>query len=423
MNLKKFIDEWGFPLIIYVSLTLHAFLLTFPKYPVFDEGHYIPAARDLIALKASNLEHPFFGKVWAAIGILILGDYYLGWRVFYLLIGTLSIVIFYKIALQFMRKEYAVFASTLLAFENLYFTHSNIAVLDVPPIFFSMLGFYLYIKERYLLSSLSYGFALLNKETALLFLPLLFFYHIFTKKKLKISKDTFIKLFLFIIIIFATYTIPLTIYDQIYKPEVYLEGFEKPMKLTNAFEHTLFMIKYASVLTTTSENVTKGNFAWDWIMPTFQPYEPLPYYVARANKTITICKNQTICDEVVYKVDIITWYGLGNMPLWWSIWFVTPILTVKGVRKGFDKIDIFVLLWIACTYLPMLYLSYFPKRIVYPFYFINTVPALALGVPISINYLPFSSKVKKAIFLIFFSFFVYYFIIFFPVKSLAFLEG
>ena len=38
-----------------------------------------------------------------------------------------------------------------------------------------------------------------------------------------------------------------------------------------------------------------------------------------------------------------------------------------------------IVAWILGTYGPYLAMSYFIRRIVYTFYFINTVPALALG--------------------------------------------
>lgn len=66
--------------------------LTIPSGPMFDEVHYLPAARNLIALSdAVNMEHPPLGKELIAAGILLLGDGPLGWRIMPLLAGVLAL--------------------------------------------------------------------------------------------------------------------------------------------------------------------------------------------------------------------------------------------------------------------------------------------------------------------------------------------
>jgi len=55
--------------------------LTIPSQPYFDEVHYLPAARAILALSQPlNTEHPLLGKELIALGIALLGDGPLGWR-------------------------------------------------------------------------------------------------------------------------------------------------------------------------------------------------------------------------------------------------------------------------------------------------------------------------------------------------------
>ena len=54
-----------------------------PHKLVFDEIHYVPAARALLALNAPlNTEHPLLAKEFIAAGIALFGDNCFGWRFF-----------------------------------------------------------------------------------------------------------------------------------------------------------------------------------------------------------------------------------------------------------------------------------------------------------------------------------------------------
>ena len=64
---------------LFLALALNR--LTIPAQPYFDEVHYLPAARAILALSQPlNTEHPLLGKELIALGIALLGDGPLGWR-------------------------------------------------------------------------------------------------------------------------------------------------------------------------------------------------------------------------------------------------------------------------------------------------------------------------------------------------------
>lgn len=66
--------------------------LNIPSAPFFDEAHYLPAARELLALsEARNIEHPPLGKQLLALGMTLLGDNPLGWRIMPVLAGTIAL--------------------------------------------------------------------------------------------------------------------------------------------------------------------------------------------------------------------------------------------------------------------------------------------------------------------------------------------
>ena len=60
---------------------LFSWRLTTPRTLMFDEIHYVPAARTLLALSHPvNVEHPLLGKALIATGIALFSDTALGWR-------------------------------------------------------------------------------------------------------------------------------------------------------------------------------------------------------------------------------------------------------------------------------------------------------------------------------------------------------
>ena len=76
-------------LIALVAQLLFAWRLTTPHKLMFDEVHYVPAARQLLALDGPiNIEHPLMAKTLIAAGIALFGDNALGWRALSTLAGT-----------------------------------------------------------------------------------------------------------------------------------------------------------------------------------------------------------------------------------------------------------------------------------------------------------------------------------------------
>ena len=112
---------------------LVAWNLGIPTKPYFDEVHYLPAARDLIALDTfSNREHPLFGKEMIALGIMLLGDNAWGWRIMPSLGGALALFAVMRAVWFGTLSRYATLVSGLLVATGFHlFIHSRIAMLDI----------------------------------------------------------------------------------------------------------------------------------------------------------------------------------------------------------------------------------------------------------------------------------------------------
>lgn len=107
--------------------------LTSVGKPYFDEVHYLPAARELLALgEFTNREHPLVGKELIALGIAMFGDNPWGWRLLPTLFGTLALfasmrALWFATLSRFATITYGV----LLATGFHLFIQSRIAMLDI----------------------------------------------------------------------------------------------------------------------------------------------------------------------------------------------------------------------------------------------------------------------------------------------------
>ncbi len=118
--------------------------LGIPSEPYFDEVHYLPAARELLALgDYRNPEHPLLGKELIALGIAIFGDNPWGWRLMPTAAGALTLFAAMR-ALWFatLSRTATIFYGILLATGFLLFIHARIAMLDIFALCFLTLAYW-----------------------------------------------------------------------------------------------------------------------------------------------------------------------------------------------------------------------------------------------------------------------------------------
>ncbi len=112
--------------------------LATPSILYFDEVHYIPAAREILALLTEgqgayrNREHPMLAKELIAIGMALFGDNPLGWRVVPWLSGVLAYFAALRALWHASQDRFATLAfGVLLATGFSLFIHARIAMLDI----------------------------------------------------------------------------------------------------------------------------------------------------------------------------------------------------------------------------------------------------------------------------------------------------
>jgi dolichyl-phosphate-mannose--protein O-mannosyl transferase len=116
-----------------------------PEKFVFDEVHYVPAARQMLGPVMSepmlNPMHPPLAKQIIAVSIRTFGDNAFGWRYPATLFGALCLVAIYLCALTLFSAQAPAIAASLIAFFNqMLFVQSRIAMLDIFALGFALLG-------------------------------------------------------------------------------------------------------------------------------------------------------------------------------------------------------------------------------------------------------------------------------------------
>lgn len=131
-------DPWVWCLVVpAIFAALASIRLTIPSAPYFDEIHYLPAARELLALIGDggiylNREHPLLGKQLIALGIWLFGDNPLGWRIMSLIAGTIAVGASMRALWNASEDRFATTAfGVLLATGFHLFVHARIAMLDI----------------------------------------------------------------------------------------------------------------------------------------------------------------------------------------------------------------------------------------------------------------------------------------------------
>jgi len=131
---------------VVIFLAAHLALLVGIATPdkfVFDEVHYVPAARQMLEpvmpQPMLNPMHPPLGKQLIALSIRSFGDRALGWRYPSALFGALAVVAIYLCGLVLFAAQAPAIACALIAFFNqMLFVMARTAMLDIFALAFEL---------------------------------------------------------------------------------------------------------------------------------------------------------------------------------------------------------------------------------------------------------------------------------------------
>jgi 4-amino-4-deoxy-L-arabinose transferase-like glycosyltransferase len=400
-------------IIVLGVLGAHVYTITLPDVPnchdttknvdgcIMDEVYYVPAAQTLLAGEKCapyadncNLEHPFLSKAFIAAGIAIFGNDAFGWRIFEVLLGTFSIPLLFGVCWSVTRNaRLSLYASFLLAFETLFFVHSSIAVIDVSGIFFGLLGFLLYFAkmrwwrfDRVTLAGVAFGLSALSKETALmLFLVLASYHTLFGEGNLVRRFTSTLELTLSVFLVFA---VGLQIYDSLFGAGSattflgqidFILRYGASLTLSPSSQACFFTMQSSTAVTGCGwiDSVLKTSITpLNWV--TY--YSPIGYLITDVKVT---------SGSVVYHYIAAGYYGITNQfEVWlaylWGAYVVYVWRKSRGATFPTDaEARDFSLARLALAWLLIVFIAYLALflygRVTYPYYFIQAVPALAIG--------------------------------------------
>ena len=347
-----------------------------PGLLIFDESYYVNVARIIMRLPQQpnvfpnaipgidsvNQEHPLLAKLLIALSMSIIGDNGWGWRIPSVVFGLLSIFVLYLLLKKTAKSPLiALMGTFLFSFDTLVFVHSRIATLDIFVLGFMLLGFYWYFSNRMNLSALGMALATLCKISGLYGVLTLGAFHLgreLLSRGRKVDWQSLLSLFeKYAIVYLVSFIVLMALLD------FFWAGYKNP------FEHLSHIYSYTFALR--APDVRKPtdiwSYPWEWLV------DQVKIHYATVN--VSVFADHDVA-RTYASVDFI---GAMNPTI---VFLAIPAMAYNVYRyyETRSEFSLFMLAWFALTYLPYFPGAIFGHRIMYIFYFLNTVPAVAASV-------------------------------------------
>ena len=374
-------------LLIGISLGLRLLWLDKPdRALIFDEKYYVNAARAILGLPIPegdpyrdgqrgldpNAEHPPFAKLLMAGSMRAFGDNAWGWRLPSVILGTLSIPLVYGIGRRAGGSEgVALLATFLYAFDNLVFVHSRVGVLDIPLVFFLLLGVWCYLAGRPTLAGLALALATLCKIGGMYGIGALVAFEAlrFLRARLEDRRaGTFtwrrlvggaalppLKPLLVTLVVYAVaFPLLLGLLDNVWST------------YKNPADHIRHIFSYGFALTREDGPQGQESNPWQWLLNEVE--------MTYLRTDVQIMEN----NEVTATRAIIHFRGSMNP----YVIAIAPLAIAWAAHCAFrrrDDLSFLTLALFAATYGPFWPAAMIAHRTSYLFYFLPAIPAVALG--------------------------------------------
>ena len=348
---------------------------------VFDESYYVNAARVILGWPATahyvdsppfldpNTEHPPLGKLLMAGSMLVFGDNGLGWRVPSVIAGIVALVALWKIVRALDRSAWlAVLVVTLTAFDNLTFVHGRIGTLDILVLAPMLVGAYLAIRQRWILAGVAMGIALLIKVTALYAIGAVFLYLLLTDgvrwwraRRAPVAELLAPAGFLVVTLAIA--------FGGLAALDAKFTSFQSPT------DHVGRIFGYGVALAAPATDGSCHSIdsrPWQWI------FNQCPINYLKINV------NVTAGDKIVSTIPKVSFVGALN-PLLAGAIPLASLFALWYAWRTRHRLALWAVAWGAANYLPYLALAVFTNRILYLYYALPMVPALAIAVALLLN--------------------------------------
>ena len=330
-------------LLVVVTLAMHFAIIASPSEFILDESHYVPDARNIIAEHETlRTEHPPLAKLFVAAGIELFGDNPWGWRLFSVIFGTATIVLFYFLCRRLnMSRDAASIATFLLALENMTFVQASVAMLDAYCLTFMMASFLLYASRRYLSSGVAVALAALSKLNGALAAPVMVIHWLFRRQGRS-----------------RWFTLTVVMAPVAFVGLMFLFDFaivQNPSALVDPISRIKTMLSLSSSLTFATVDHPSLSRPWEWLIY----YKPMGYWLKPH-------------------------YLAAISPSIWALIMPAFAYLVYRAVKG-NEAGLFGAAWFAGTYLVWIPISLITDRASYIYYFYPTVGAVCLGLGLGLS--------------------------------------
>ena len=327
---------------------------------IFDESYYVNAAR--VAWAAStrrrlnlfyaplhldpNFQHPESERSLILVSISAFGDNAFGWRFASAVAGMVSLIALYGIVRALGGRQWlAVTAVAIYSIETLTFVISRIAMLDMMALAFVLVGAWLGLRKHWLLAGVFVALGALVKLPGVYGLLALLAWQAVTLVPL---------------------VRPWRIGWRALMPTAQLVGAFVVVGLvgmglldlrfthyTNPFDHLVAMLNYGFSLKSGRSFNPQMSTPWQWLFGDGQ----LDLF-------------RSVNGQIEFRAAV-------NPVLLGSLAFIVPFGAWAAWRQR-DPIAGFALVWAAAAFLPYVALATVANRIMYIYYFLPTIPALAM---------------------------------------------
>lgn len=341
---------------------------------IFDERYYVNAARVILALPVPegdpyadrqqgldpNAEHPPGAKLLIAASMCLFGDNAWGWRLGSVLFGTLSIPLLYGIVRRAGGAEtVALAASFLYAFDNLVLVHSRIGTLDIYLVCFLLLGVYCYLVGRPTLAGLALVAATLCKIGGVYGIAIIAAYEGLRLVRARVESGRWplagLRPLLIMTVVYLV-SLPwlLGLLDSVWS------------SYKNPADHVRHIVRYGVALTRPGGPQDQESNPWQWLL------NEVPMTYLRTDV------QQLENDQVKATRVVIFFRGAMNP----YIIAIAPLAIAGAARSAWRRRDDLAFLALALfvvTYGPFWPAALLAGRISYIFYFLPSIPAVAIG--------------------------------------------
>lgn len=370
------------PLVLVAAFVARVAWLNLPQGGlIFDEAYYVNAARTLLGWPVAdgahyagsvagldpNTEHPPLGKLLIALSMAVFGDNGIGWRVPSVVAGMIALVATYRIVRVAGETAWmGILVVGILAFDNLTLVHGRIGTLDMLALAPILVGSWLAMRERWALAGVAVAVGFLVKITAVYGVAAV--------------------LLLYLLQAGARWwrgrRIPLR---DLRGPVVFGLSFafvgliglgalgSRYTMFATPFDHLRRIVEYGARLEAPVANTGfcpgADSRPWQWIVNECQ--------IAYLRVDVTVRTG----DTVVSSRPSIDFRGAVN-PLLAGAIPLSALFAAWYAWRTRNRLALWAIAWGAANYLPYVILAGMTQRIMYIYYLLPAVPAIAAAIAI-----------------------------------------